>query len=274
MKIMLEKVIVILAFLLLAKAATGQEEANAMENGWGLEVGWRQLLLADRHASPLLYQADALNIGGMYQGGYAPRWEVSLNAQIGTNQARNLGQRTGILDGPPDIYGEKESFEVKANPFLSFLGGQLIGGLSWPIGTRHRLGAQVSLQYIQTGMGLDTWHYTQLDLSPTYSYYYPLGPGQFKLDFSLPMLAVVQRPTYAFDPSLPDEGNYYKAYLKEGTKFAALDQLINPELQLGYTLHLRNGKRMGLQYQLSWMSYPEPRPVRMLGQGLSLTLTL
>lgn len=273
MKIMLEKVIAVLGLLLFAHGITGQEEANAKENGWGLEVGWRQHLLADRHVSPLLYQTDALNIGGIYRGGYTPRWEVSLHAQIGTNQARNLGQRTGILNGSPDIYGEKERFEVKANPFLSFLGGQLTGGLSWPIGTRHRLGTQLSLQYIQTGMGLDTWHYTQLDLSPTYSYYYPLGPGQFKLDFSLPILAVVQRPTYAFDPSLPDEGNYYKAYLREGTKLASLDQLINPQLQLGYTWHRGNGKRLGLHYQLSWMSYPDPRPVRMLGQGLSLTLT-
>lgn len=273
MKIMLEKAIVILVFSLLANGAKGQERTNTMENGWGLELGWHQLLLADRHASPLLYQADALDIGGSYRGGYAPRWEISLNAQMGTNQARNLGQRTGILDGPPDIDGDRESFEVKANPFISFLGGQFTGALSWPIGKRHRLGSRLSLQYMQTGMGLDTWHYTQLDLSPTYSYYYPLGPGNLKLDFSLPIIAVVQRPTYAFDPSLPDEGNYYKAYLKEGTKVASLDQFINPQLQLGYTWYRSHGKRIGLHYQLSWMSYPDPRPVRVLGQGLSLTLT-
>lgn len=273
MKIILDTAIIILGLLLSAHVVYSQEEANAMDNGWGLEFGWQQLLLADHHASPLLYQSDALNIGGIYQGGYAPKWEISLNVQIGTNQAQSLGQRTGTLNGSPDIYGEKERFDVKANPFLSFLGGQLTGGLSWPIGTRHRVGTQISLEYIQTGMGFDTWHYTQLDLSPTYSYYYPLGPGQFKLDFSLPILAVVQRPTYAFDPSLPDEGNYYKAYLKEGTKLASLDQFINPQLQLGYTMHLRNGKRIGLHYQLSWMSYPDPRPVRMLGQGLTLTLT-
>ncbi|MBX2876979.1 MAG: hypothetical protein KTR30_32975 [Saprospiraceae bacterium] len=273
MKSILEKVIVILSLLLSAYGVSGQGQANAMENGWGIQAGWKQLLMADRHVSPLLYRSDALVIGGTYRTGNAPQWEVSLNFQVGTNQAQTLGQRTGILDGPPDIYGEKESFEVKANPFLSLLGGQLRGGLSWPIGDRHRIGTQISLAYMQTGMGLDTWHYTQLDLAPTYSYYYPLGPGQFNLDFSLPVLAMVQRPNYAFDPSLPDEDNYYQAYLKEGTKLASLDQLINPQLQLGYTLPLRNGRRIGVQYQLSWMSYPDPRPVRMLGQGLTLTLT-
>lgn len=270
MKSMLEKMIIMLGLLISSHIVSGQEGPNAMDNGWGLEVGWQQLLLADRHASPLLYQSDALGIGGIYRGGFAPRWEISLHVQIGTNQAQALGQRIGTLDGSPDIYGEKESFDVKANPFLSFLGGQLGGGLSWPIGTRHRIGGQISLQYIQTGMGFDTWHYTQLDLSPTYSYYYPVGPGQFRMDVSLPILTVVQRPTYAFDPSLPDEGNYYKAYLKEGTKFASLDQLINPQLQLGYNLSLRNGKRIGLHYQMSWMSYPDPRPVRMFGQGVNL----
>jgi|GEM_PF-1979533 len=273
MKSMLEKVIMLLGLLLSGQIVSGQEDANALDNRWRLEVGWQQLLLADRHASPLLYQSDALNLGGIYRGGFTPRWEISLNVQIGTNQAQAVGQRTGVVDGSPDIYGEKESFKVKANPFFSFLGGQLAGGVSWPIGTHQRIGAQISLQYMQTGMGFDTWHYTQLDLSPTYSYYYPLGPGQFRLDFSLPFLAVVQRPTYAFDPSLPDEGNYYKAYLKEGTKLASLDQLINPQLQLGYTFSLRNGKRIGLKYQFSWMSYPDPRPVRMLGQGLSFILT-
>ena len=70
MKIMLEKLIVILGLMLLAHSVTSQEEANARDNGWGFEVGWRQLLLADRHASPLLYQALAeATEGDTLQGG-------------------------------------------------------------------------------------------------------------------------------------------------------------------------------------------------------------
>lgn len=238
---------------------------------FGLRAGWTESHLYDEHASPLLYQSDMVNVSGLYQHRGDAFFELSLTLKLGTNQSRRFRQRTATLDDRPDINGQIETYEIKANPFLSMLDGQLGLRMLWPIGGYHHLGASINSRYILTGMGADTWQYAQLDVAPEYQFTYPVLGGDVEASFSLPLLAGVVRPNYAFDPSLPDETNYFKGYLRTGTAVTSPHQLINPRARIGYLWHFNNGKSLGASYFASWMSYPDPRPVRMFENGVEAT---
>lgn len=247
-----------------------QEHSSLGVDGIGLKAGWTQAFIADQHSSPLLYQVNTMNFGALYQQQSNHLFEIGLLLNIGTSQAQNIGKRVGTLADAPDIYGESESYEVEANPFLSFLGGDLSIKMLWPLNDRHHLGLSTNLRYMKSGIGLDDWHYTQLDLSPEYAFAIPLFAGQLTASFSLPVLAGIVRPNYSLDPSLPNLTNYYRGYLRTGSSITSLHQLINPRLGVGYTWSFNNNRDIGIQYSAKWISYPDPRPVRIFEQGVDL----
>ncbi|MCR9103437.1 MAG: hypothetical protein NXI25_26065 [bacterium] len=107
------------------------------------------------------------------------------------------------------------------------------------------------------GMGIDTWQFTQVDLGPAYQYRYPVWKGDAEAAFSLPVAGLVVRPNYAFDPSLPDETNYYFGYLRTGTRLAAFPRLFNPRFRAGYVLPLKDAKSVGAYYNMEWLSCHE-----------------
>ena len=251
----------------------GHAQVTEAPNGkgqFGLVAGYTYGLIGDQHASPLLYQAHALNLGGVYQHRGAPFIEVSLIVAIGTNQPRKLGQRSAILESTPDIYGQVELDEVSVNPFLSKVAGDLRIKALWPIADRHQLGVSLNARHIYTGIAVDDWHFSQVDLAPEYQFTMPSKDGQLELGFSLPLLSGVVRPNYAFDPSLPDLTNYYQGYLRTSSKITSINELFNPRLSVAYGRTLGNGKDLKLQYSAGWTSYPNPRPVRMFENGFSL----
>ena len=242
---------------------------QSLQGGWGWQSGWTHTLIADQHTSPLLYQANALRLGGSYLRTGQTQLNIGLQFDVGTNQTARFGARTGTISSNPDIYGDQEFYEITANPFFSFLQGRFFVKSSWQLGANHRLGIAFNARHIFTGMGADNWHYTQLDLSPAYQYYRPIGSnGHLSASVQLPLLAFVVRPNYAFDPSQPDLTNYYLGYIRTGSAFTSVHELVNPTVQLGYHWGLDNGARASLQYRFSWTQYPEPRPMKLMENGL------
>ena len=242
--------------------------AQNANSQFGLKAGWTESFIYDEHASPLLYQSDMLNLSGMYHRQGKLYFEIVLNLKIGTNQARSFRQREGSLPDNPNIYGNPEDFELKANPFFSMFQGALHIKILYPVATHHQVGLSINTRYIYTGMGLDTWQYSQLDLAPEYRFVYPVLSGDVQASFSLPLLAVVQRHNYAFDPSLPDVTNYYIGYLRTSTSITSINKLVNPRFQAGYTWHFKDGRSIGAHYFAAWTSFPSPRPLRMFENGV------
>ena len=195
---------------------------------------------------------------------------MALSISIGNNQPRQLGQRTATIEYLPDIYGHVDSDEIKANPFLSMLNGNLRLKMLWPVGNHHHLGASLNTRYTYTAIGIDTWQYGQVDLSPEYLFSYPFLDGEVECSASLPLFAGVMRMNYAFDPSLPDETNYFKGYLRTGTRITSINELINPKIRAGYLWHFPNGRDLGAYYSASWLSYTDPRSVRMFENGIDV----
>ncbi|MGH1435262.1 MAG: hypothetical protein ACRBG0_12490 [Lewinella sp.] len=240
------------------------------ENHWGITMGWSEAYVADQHTSPLLYRSDLLAIGGSYQRQAKSFLELSLLFQVGNHQAQRLGKRSGTFNETPDLFGNQESYDFVVNPFLSRISGFFNSRILWELSDHSRLGASINIRYDMAGMSGDTWQYAQADLAPEYQYQRPLFAGQLQARFSLPIIGGIVRPNWAVDPSLPDETNYFKGYLRTGSSITSLHHLFNPRGQFSYQYPLPNGKTLGVAYHIAWLSYALPRPLRMFEQGLQL----
>ncbi len=265
------KSITLFIFLLSVQLLTAQDNEHSPGSHWGIRAGWTEGNVYDEHTSPLLYRSDVLNVGGIYRRQGHFLFEIALTLKIGTNRPKQLGHRTGIIEETPDIYGDINTYEVEAYPFLSMAAGDLKVRALWQMGGGHHLGVSLNARHIYTGMAIDTWQYSQVDIAPEYQYSYPVLDGNLEAGISLPVLSAVLRPNYAFDPSLPDLTNYYRGYLRTGTAVVSLNKLFNPRLHAGYTWHFKDGKLLGARYFTTWTSYPDPRPLRMFEHGLEVT---
>lgn len=243
----------------------GQSEAN---NHLGIQAGWTNIHLYDQHTSPLEYRAHALDIGLLYQGSSFPLFEVSLNFRMGTNQSKKHGKRVAILQETPDIYGNVSEYEIAVNPFLSMLKADLQMSVRWELNQHHSIGASFQGKHILAALGADSWHFTQVDIAPVYQVQYPIGKDKVHGRFRIPLLAGIVRPNFARDASLPDEINYWKGYLRTNATITSIHQVFNPSAQIGFQKALTNGNTAGINYSLSLLTYPLPRPVKMLEQGL------
>ncbi|MCG8326492.1 MAG: hypothetical protein MI974_02345 [Chitinophagales bacterium] len=267
----MKRIIIPILCLLSVQILLAQENTASVNARWGVKAGWTEGYTYDEHTSPLFYQYDVMNIGGMYQRQGAFLLDVSLTLKIGTNRPKQLGHRTGTITETPDIYGHIESYEIKAYPFFSMVSGDLKVRALWQLSGGHQLGASLNARHIYTGMAIDDWHYTQLDIAPEYQFSYRLLRGDLTGSFSLPLLAGVVRPNYAFDPSLPDLTNYYRGYLRTSSSLVSLNKLFSPRFRAGYTWHFSSGESLGASYFAAWTSYPDPRPMRMFENGIEVT---
>lgn len=254
------------------------QELPAQEHapeGWAIAAGWTEAHIGDQHSSPLLYHSDALTLEGRYSSFGRAYFEVGLQFQIGTNQASRHRKRKGTFYETPNLYTPQESYDFVVNPFLSRVGGRFFARALWPLGQYSMLGLSTQIRYDMAGMAGDTWQFAVADIAPTYQYARSVhAKGSVQFSASLPLVALVVRPNWAYDASLPDETNYFKGYLRTGMRFASLDQLQNPRIRLGYTHQLPKEHALSIDYQLEWLSYREPRPLRMLEHGLRLSYFL
>ena len=236
-----------------------------------IHLGYAHTLTADRHTSPLLYQAHTATIGlrHQYQGSYL--LETSLHLRIGSNQSRRYGKRIATISDPANIYGEAESYEVEANPNLSMLDGSLQVLLAWSMGRAHYLGMVLNGRHILSGMGADTWLFTQVSLGPVYQYTLATRLLTYRLRIGLPVLSYVVRPNFSRDAALPEVISYWWGYVQTNSRIAAGYKLFAPTLELGTSWPLANGDALGFTYVANWSSYPSPRPMRMLTQSLDLS---
>ncbi|NRA48730.1 MAG: hypothetical protein HRU12_06325 [Phaeodactylibacter sp.] len=260
----------VLCPLFLLFLCTGLSAQDMPAGRWGITAGWTESFIHDAHASPLLYQSDVLNVGGLYQRPGPFFFEVALSLSIGNNRPQQLGKRKAEIEEVPDIYGEVETYEIEAYPLLSIFKGDLqVRGL-WQLSDGHQLGMSFNTQYTYTGLGIDTWQFAQVSIGPAYQYRYPVWQGNIEAAFSIPLVGAVVRPNYAFDPSLPDETNYFLGYLRTGTRVATFPKLLNPRLRAGYNWSMGEGKSVGAYYNMEWLSYSYPRPMRSFSHGVDL----
>lgn len=238
---------------------------------FGIKSGWTHLLIGDQHASPLLYQANALNIGAIYQRRSNYLMSLSFTLSIGTNQATGFGKRVATVEGTPDIYGKVPDYQIEVNPFLSLLKGDLNFKMLWELADRHQLGASFNIRHLITGIGAGTSYYTQLDLAPEYQYDHPIGKANFQAALSLPLMAAVVRPNFSKDASLPNVTSYWWGYVKTNTKITSIHRLFHPSARLGLVWQKQNGSDLGIHYTSRWMSYPLPRPIRIWEQSIAMS---
>lgn len=245
------------------------------QKGWTFAAGWTEGYLGDQHSSPLLYKSDVLDLDTRYTIPGKTFFEVGLQIQIGTIQAQRHRRRTGTLRETPNLFEETESFDYVANPFFSRFGGRLYTRLLWNVGENSQLGIMAQARYDLAGVAGDTWQFAMADIGPAYQYHREVHrKGAVRFAASLPLAAIIVRPNWAFDASLPDETNYFKGYLRTNTRFTTLHELQHPRISLGYQYQLPQGKTLGIDYRLQWLSYSQPRPLRMLEHGLQLSYTL
>ncbi len=260
-------------FLLhLSLSAVGQIRPD---QGWTLTAGWTEAYLGDQHSSPLLYQSDVLDLDARYTIPGKTYFEVGIRVQVGTIQAQRHRKRKGTLHETPNLFEETESFDYVANPFFSRFGGRLYTRLLWKVGNYSQLGIMAQARYDLAGIAGDTWQFAMADIGPSYQYHRNVHPnGSVQFSASLPLVAFVVRPNWALDASLPDETNYFKGYLRTSTRFTSLHELQHPRLSFGYQYELPKGKSLAVSYQLQWLSYSQPRPLRMFEHGLQLSYSL
>ena len=264
--------LITLLFFLNLNSLVAQQQAP---EGWAIAAGWTEAHLADQHTSPLMYHSDVLTLEGRYSTFGKAFFEVGLQFQVGTNQARRHRKREGTFYEPPSLYDEQDTYDFVVNPFLSRVGGRLFARALWPIGQYSMLGISTQVRYYYAGMAGDTWQFAVADIAPAYQYSRSVHRnGSVQFSASLPLAAIVVRPNWAYDASLPDETNYFKGYLRTGTRFSSLNQLQNPRIRFGYTHQLPNDHALSVDYHLEWLSYSEPRPLRMLEHGLRLSYFL
>lgn len=257
-------------FLLIGLSSWAQESGHR----WGIKAGWTEAYISDQHMSPLLYQSDMLDVGGIYQKTEGTYLEIGLQVNVGTNQARQLGKRKGVFKEKVDINGEFESFDFTVNPFLSRFGTQFYIKTLFPVGGQGQLGFSLNFRYDFTGIAGDTWQYAQIDIAPEYQHTLLLPKGELQMAFGLPLLTGLVRPNWGIDPSLSDETNYFKGHVRLGSQITSVHEFFNPRFRVGYGLELNNGKTLMAQYHLTWTSYPEPRPLRMFEHGIGLVYFL
>lgn len=263
--------LLVLGFLLCTLSPFAQNSYEPAKGGrFGLSTGWMQSLLADQHASPLLYRANTAQVGMIYRYHSNFMFEVALSIAIGSNQSRRFGKRTTTVSDTPDIHGTPSSYEVELNPFLSMLNAELEIKMSWEMGNVHQLGVSFHARHFTTGIGGGTSYYTQLDLAPTYQYAQTLNNKRLYANLSLPLVAALVRPTFSKDAALPDVTSYWWGYVKTNTRFTSIHQLLNPSAQIGLSWSLANGDDIGINYTGRWLSYPLPRPIRLFEHGLAL----
>ncbi|MCI4668219.1 MAG: hypothetical protein MRZ79_08785 [Bacteroidia bacterium] len=263
-----------LKILLLLIGSMAGSAAFAQQTGkLSLQLGYQNRIMNDQLSSPLVYSAHSLNVGLNYEKKCKDFLELNLSLAVGTNQPLGMGRREGELQDIPDFEGNREAYEIVLNPWLSYVQAQ--GNARW--GKRTSLGVfglGMGIQHTYTGMRLDDWHYSQVDIAPFYANEFPLGNNMLEVMAELPLLAWVVRPNYSSDAYLPGNSSYYLTYVRTSSSLVSINQLVNPRLRLTYKLADENRRLAQIGFQASYTSYPSPKPLAMLSSHVFVSFRL
>jgi len=263
-------VLAIYFFLLCSYSFTLLAQNENTPNQWWAEVGYMRTTMLDEHSSPLLYRADMLSFRANFQRSSRLLFECDLHFQLGNNQAPAVGRRKGTFYEPIDFTGQKDSYDFIVNPLLSRLDGQFSVRIHYPLSDMHQIGLQWTTRYSLAGAGGDAMQFAHSDLAPSYRLQLASNRGLWQATFALPLLGVVTRPNFAYDASLPDETNYFRGYLRTGTRLVSLGQFFNPRFTWGYQWTRLTGRTLGLIYRAQWLNCNFPRRYRQIEQGIHL----
>lgn len=237
------------------------------------QVGYQHQLLNDELSSPLVYAAHSLNLGVSYKKPNIDYLELTFNLNLGSSQALGLGRRKGVLEDVPGFYGEKEAYDIVLNPWLSWLQGSGHGrfGKKTPFGT---IGLGLGISHTYTGMRLDTWNYSQVDIAPFYANDLGLGNGELDLLIEMPLLAWVVRPNFSSDAYLPEHSSYYWTYILTASRIVSVNQLLNPRLRLTYSFSEKERGLNSIGYSGAYSYYPHPKPLSSLSNQVFVQFNL
>ncbi|MEK6476263.1 hypothetical protein WJR50_01970 [Catalinimonas sp. 4WD22] len=272
---MLRVLVTAQAFLLLITSGFFiRSFAQEKQSVWQHQLGYEHILLSDQQNSPLLYQSNNLNIATDFLSvREASQHKISIQFSLGNNQSKRHGQRVATLSDPVDMYGVQESWETEANPSLSLVNINLsyayLSKLSLG-GTSLYLGAEISDNFYQTGIGLDNWFFNGLSLGPKLAKTFNHKKLSFPLEISFPLIAAITSTPYAKDPSKPVD-SYFTPYLQE-TRIALPDQFrrLNFSLSVRITTHEEKVHSLGVMYQFYGLGYYYYEPLRMISNSFSI----
>lgn len=250
---------------------------GAKATQWDFQLGHENTRLLDRQNSPLIYVAHSAVIGTDFLR-IKPQsvWGLSFSSAIGNSQAKRFGQRSVEFEDPNDIYGEHETYTVLGNPGLSYVQASL--GYSYQskvaIGTQgFLLGCQLENEFFMSGIGLDTWFFNNLSLSPIVSTAFELSDGsRIPVSLSFPLVSYVVREPFGKDPSIP-LNNYIEANIETGASFATLNKFQKIDFTIGYRRNWTSKWDIGLDYTFYWYQYNEPNELNSYSNRVTIVLS-
>lgn len=263
------------SLLLTAFMSTAQKEIT--QNQWDFKLGYENTRLLDRQNSPLVYSAHSATLGtGFSRTKSKSVWGLSLATAIGSSQSKRFGQRTATFKDPYDIYGVRETYVIEGNPSLSYVHLNMTYTYlrKLTIGQKDfRIGADLGNDFFMSGIGLDTWFFNNLSLSPVISTQFKLSDAaRVPVTITFPLLSYVVREPFAKDPSIPLD-NYIEANIKTGASVATLDTFQKMEFTVGYRRDWKSNWDIGLDYTFYWYHYQHPDHLRAYSNQLSIVLS-
>lgn len=236
------------------------------------------LKVKDLQASPLMYVANPAGVQLAYEH-FSARSRFRAQVQAGTSSfiAPALGPRqytftdekiTGettrsAMVLAPDLY--QGSVEVSylrrinsanpANKWRSYAGLSLHDWVGYA-----------------DGVAMTTWATNSATLNLAAAGEWQVRPRhRLTLQGAVPLLGVVSRLPYSNVLSYP-ERSYAHLFFSKGTQLATWNRLQRVQLQARYQASLSRHLGLGLQYQLEWFHYSEPRSITTFSNQGSLQL--
>ncbi|RDC63785.1 hypothetical protein [Adhaeribacter pallidiroseus] len=247
--------------LQVSTAPNGQ--AQEREKEITLAYGPFQQTTLDKQASPLLYKSHHSNTATFTFINRTPRsqFHIRLNPGWGSYapdrfKARTYGDEDYVYSITPTLYvlnlkiGYLRKFNKPHKPnFLA--GAELAENLF--------ISDQIANTYWATSIA-------SLNL---------IGQRAFKISnrqkitaqVSMPVIAAVSRFNYANFPKSTDGSNFVE-FFRQGTELVSMNKLQQINLEARYSYSLSQRFQVGLNYQFSWLHYPEPRTIRTYSQAL------
>lgn len=258
----------------LAILVLGGSPANAQSyrHSIGLSAGTFGLHTFDQQASPLQYVAKISPLYGLTYHHYAPRSQFALRLAggIGTMNPDRFGSRsysTTFSDGTSftyEISSHLFHLNLEADYLRRIVGHEKGHFSAWVGGS---IGE--SLLYADEVANFP-WVVNAATFSPLILTNYTFGMGhRLILRADIAVAGLVTRAIWANFPKSTSDNNVI-AYFKQGTHPAKVGQLGNVNLQLGYSYQLNPHLSLAATYRAQYLSYPVPRPIRILTSSLSL----
>lgn len=239
-------------------------------NSIGFSVGTFSLRTLDQQASPLRYTGT---IRPLYGLSYRRRtsdsqFNLRLSGGLGTMNPERFGPRTYSTtfdDGKPFSYQISSAlYQVNLEAgYLRRIGGPEPGRLNTWVGGS----VSESLLYADEVANFP-WVINTATLSPVVQTDYAFANHHsLTLRVDMAVIGLITRAIWANFPKSTSDNNV-AAYFRQGTHPATANRLGNVNVQLGYSYRISPRLSVGTTYRARYLSYPDPRPVRLLNSSL------